>query len=164
MEDDEITKVDHVFPRPPGEYRRRLEADHKGFLAESNGKLVGVYWINMGNEHVEREKFCRFRLPPDTAWAYDAAVLPAWQLSGVFAHLLFHSLEYVRKHERTRICGYASWFNKESLRAHYSFGHEPLLSVCVINVLGLRLYRTSRPQSSEVKVRAGTMATIDLAP
>lgn len=140
--EDDLTTLRRLFPRPdPSTYAGRLAAGHVGLVAQIDRQVRGMMWVNLGREHDEEEKFCRFRIPAGAAWGYDVMVQPRWQLSGAFLSLVDAAYEVVRKSGRHCMLGYASWHNRKSLQAHYRFGHTPLQRVIVFNILGARLHR-----------------------
>ncbi len=168
VQSGDVPELARVFHREnPGELAARLTAGHPGFVCETpEGDIVAMAWLNLGSEHGEPEKFCRFALPDDAAWEYDLWILPEWRIRGAIVALLFHTFEFVRTRGRTRLFGYASWHNRESLASHRSFGHRIVGRVLVINVLGVRVCRHRRvvpPKLTRTQIGFRVDAIVDLA-
>ncbi len=138
---EDVGLLAELFPTRPRSLEARLAAGHLGFVSEHGGRTVAMAWLNVGDAHREPQKYCRFVLPPDTAWGYDLAIVPEWRLSSAMVTMLLHLYDHALKHGRRRVAGFASAHNKASLSAHLSFGHEILWKVTVVNVAGLRVHR-----------------------
>ncbi len=166
VEAKDVKRLHEVFPRgTPAAYEDRLRQGHRGFVCEANRELVAMSWVNLGATHAEPEKFCSFAIPEDAAWAYDLWILPEWRLRGAMVAMVYHTFDYVREHDRRRLCGYMSWHNTDSLKAHVSFGHEVVGELLVVNILGFRVLRGRRLEpNSAVRTHVGFRPTpvIDL--
>jgi GNAT superfamily N-acetyltransferase len=142
---EDAEALEAVFPRGgAAAYRERMSRGDLGFVCEADGRMVAMGWLNPGAEHAEPEKFCHFVVPPDAVWAYDLWVLPEWRLRGAMVAVVLHTFDCARRLGRSRLCGYASWHNRESLGAHVSFGHRLAGRLVVVNLLGLRWHRARR--------------------
>ncbi len=164
---DDLAELLRLFRREPKLFKKRLEAGHIAFACEVKGKLIGMSWMNMGREHEEAEKFCRFLMLPDAVWGYDLFILPEWQISPAAVAMLYFAFDHARKQGRARVYGFASRHNMASLKTHLNFGHEKILKVLVVNVLGLRVHRLRPVNGSDgVETRISFFSTprIDLAP
>lgn len=149
VEPGDIPRLHEVFPRGGAdEFADRLNKGHRGFVCEAEGEIVAMSWLSLESTHAEPEKFCHFGVPADAAWAYDLWILPEWRLRGAMVAMVYHTIEFARGQGRRRLCGYASWHNRESLTAHVSFGHRAVGKLLVVNLFGLRLFRSRRLEPS----------------
>lgn len=153
---EDLAELHRAFPRKDrAQFGRRMAAGHKCLACDVGGAVCGMAWLNLGSIHEEPEEFCRFVIPQDAAWHYDIMILPECRRRGMFSSLMNHAFDFIRKEGRVRMCGFTSWHNKGSLKAHTSVGFRLTKKISAINLLGFRFHRIrmlSGDQSTQIKI------------
>jgi len=121
-------------------YRRRLRDGQRCLVIHEDGRIAARMWV-VGDRPVhDSNSGLRFVAPARPAlWCHDIFVEPAYRNRGLFAALMWGTLEREAE-RRLHLYGEVHFLNHASIQAHQAFGHRVIQRVTVVSVLGLKVF------------------------
>jgi GNAT superfamily N-acetyltransferase len=137
---EDIEAMSRARPERAALYRRRLDEGQRCFVIREDGQIVARQWV-VGDRPVhETNSGLRFVPPVRPAlWCHDIFVEPAHRKRGLFAALMWSTLER-ESERRPHLYGEIHFLNQSSIRAHLGLGHRIIRTVTVVSVLGWKAY------------------------
>ena len=122
------------------EYTVRFRKGDQVVVAELHDEIVGMQWIEVGEEHYEEEHEYHFPLPNGAAWIYDTYVAPTYRGMGVWACMMDESVHNLRQRSfHATYCMIQTW-NLPSINCHRHYGYWMRRHVIYIRFMFFRIY------------------------
>ncbi len=110
----------------------RFASGDRCVAAVLNGEIVGYEWFSIQRRHVVPEFGYAIDIPPGSIYAYDAYILPAYRLRGIWLGFMRHLAGLMRELSLNRVLTYTEYGNDLSLRTHLRFGFVHFKTVTVV--------------------------------
>jgi GNAT superfamily N-acetyltransferase len=137
---EDIEALCRARPERAELFRRRLSEGQRCQVIHEDGQIVARQWV-VGDRPVhDTNSGLRFVPPARPAlWCHDIFVEPAHRKRGLFAALMWGTLER-EAGPRPHLYGEIHFLNEASIRSHLTFGHRIIRTVTVLSVLGWKTY------------------------
>lgn len=127
-------------------YLKRFERGNICMIAKSHGKCVGMVWADTQQQHREIELNCRFMIPGECAWIYDAFIAQRFRSRGVYLAL---SIYFIQHTNFRGFYGFMSAENQATLKSHSRLGAELIREVYFFSLFGLTCHIVKDLQSPD---------------
>jgi GNAT superfamily N-acetyltransferase len=137
---EDIEAMSRARPERAALYRRRLDQGQRCFVIREDGRIVARQWV-VGDRPVHATNSGLRFVPParPALWCHDIFVEPAHRKRGLFAALMWSTLERETE-RRPHLYGEIHFLNQASIRAHLGLGHRIIRTVTVVSLLGWKAY------------------------
>ena len=129
----------HRFMDRGKEYAHRFKKGDQVIVAELNGQIIGMQWVETGQVHYETKNEYCFPLPIKSFWTYDGHILVDWQVKGVWAGITDELICYLRKYAIDTVYCMVNGLNRHSINSHLRYGYRIRRQVVLIRFFGLRI-------------------------
>ena len=131
-----------------GPVLRRFASGRRCFAARAGDQIAAYCWVSQAPECIGELEH-EIRVPPDEAYIWDCATLPAFRQKGLYSALLRHILVTLQGEGLRRAWIGSALDNRASQRAFARAGFRPAINIVYLRVLQLSFMRlTGDPTAS----------------
>lgn len=122
------------------EYTDRFKKGDKAIIAEQNGQVIGMLWVESGKLHDEIKYDYQFSLSHDFVWTYDGYVLPSWQIKGVWVSIIDTLRCYMRQNFFSDTYCMINGLNRHSINSHLRYGYKVRRQIIFLRFYALQIH------------------------
>jgi GNAT superfamily N-acetyltransferase len=115
----------------------RFASGDRCAVAVVDGDIAGYEWFSTHPRHIVPPFGYTIEIPPGSVYAYDAYILPAYRLCGIWLAFKRHLAGLMRGTSRNRVLAYVEYGNDLSLKTHLRFGFVHFKTVTLVRALGV---------------------------